>query len=212
MGSVAVAAALLLASCERSQPSPTTPTPAANDPVKADQPAADAAPAATPDRTPDRTPDEASPALVSAAGIVFDAPPGWRQVAPANPMRLAEVRVADASGDASRDCLLTVSTAGGDIDMNIDRWARQMRSPSGEPPEPDVRVIESSGLKVHVVELEGSYQGMTDPAPLPEWMMRGAIVEIPGSGTVFIKMTGPAAAMRTISDGWASLVSSIRKP
>ncbi|MBL8962549.1 MAG: hypothetical protein KF787_11925 [Phycisphaeraceae bacterium] len=204
MGSVTVAAALLLASCERSQPSPTTPTPAANDPAKTDQPAAAAAPAAIS--------DEAPPAMVFAAGIVFDAPPGWKQVAPANPMRLAEVRVADASGDASRDCLLTVSTAGGDIDMNIDRWTRQMRTPSGEPPEPDVRVIESGGLKVHVVVLEGSYQGMTDPAPLPEWMMRGAIVENPGSATVFIKMTGPAAAMRSISDGWASLVSSIRKP
>lgn len=203
MKAIAITAAVTLISCDKPPSPPPTPQPSATAPVGANAvpPATEPAPAA-----------DTAPNTVAVAGIVFDVPVGWRSVQPANQMRLAEVRVPDSAGDASRDCLLTVSTAGGDVAMNIDRWARQMLSPAGEPPIPDVRVVDSNGLKIHVVELEGAYQGMTDPAPLPEWMMRGAIVEGAGSATVFIKMTGPAASMRSVSDGWAALVSGIRKP
>lgn len=148
---------------------------------------------------------------VNAAGVVFTVPEGWKQVPPANQMRLAELVYPDPSGDAAKACTVAVSTAGGDIPSNIARWENQMKDASGNVPKAQTTTKDVNGWKVHTVEIAGSYQGMSDPAPMPNWMMRAAIVET-GGETLFIKMTGPADTMQASTPGWNALVESIRKP
>lgn len=125
-------------------------------------------------------------------------------------MRLAELTVADESGDASKTCLTTISIAGGDIASNIARWGGQIKDASGQPAKNEPTIREIGGFKVHLVEFHGTYQGMSDPAPLPDWTIRGAIIET-GEQMVFIKSTGPKSAMEKITPGWNALVDSISK-
>lgn len=189
-----------LGACEK-QP-PASPSPAPNPPPAAAP--APAGPAAPP------TPAAAAPSgTITVAGILFKVPEGWKSVPPSNQMRLAEIQVADASGDPSKACVIAFSTAGGDVQSNITRWAGQMLDASGQPPKPETAVRDINGLKVHTAELKGSYQGMGE-APKSDWMLRGAIVET-ASGLLFVKMTGPAAAMEAAKAKWNEMIVGIQK-
>ncbi|MCC6428440.1 MAG: hypothetical protein IT435_16680 [Phycisphaerales bacterium] len=185
-----------ICSCEK-QPaaSPVVPAPAAPASAAIPSPAAPAEKAAT----------EASELTV--AGLAFHVPAGWKQVPPANQMRLAEILVPDASGDAAKACMITFSSAGGSVEANIARWAGQFKNADGESPPAPITQRTIAGFKVHTCEIAGAYQGMTDPAPLPDWMLRGAIIEN-GEQMLFIKMTGPKAGMLAAADGWTSLIDS----
>ncbi len=204
---------IILCACEQSPaPAPTKSTPA---------PAA--TPAATPaTKTPASTPapapaapaaalGAADPGTVSVGGVAMTVPKGWKQVPPANQMRLAEIQVPDESGDVMKVCTVAISTAGGDIPSNVARWAGQMKDASGQTPKADIATKTVGGLNVSLVEISGTYSGMGEAAPRPDWTLRGAIVETP-SGLLFVKMTGPASTMKASAAGWGNLVDSIRKP
>lgn len=187
--------------CER-QPSTPAPEKATGTPSATPAPS-EAKPAAP-------APSATGGATISALGVRFAVPDGWKEVPPANQMRLAELVVADASGDAAKACSVVFSTAGGDVQANVTRWAGQMRDSAGQAPKFEITTREIEGLKVHMVEFRGLYQGMGDGTPKPDWMMRGGIVET-SSGLLFVKMTGPAATMQGAEAGWASLINSARK-
>jgi hypothetical protein len=148
---------------------------------------------------------------VSAAGITFRLPAGWKQVPAGNPMRLAEVQVPDPSGDATKTCTVVFSSAGGDVQANIDRWAGQVRDAAGQPAKTDPATRTIAGLKVTTVQMTGAYANMGEPAPHADWTLRGAIVEAP-DGLLFIKMTGPSAPMATSADTFNSMLESLKRP
>lgn len=125
-----------------------------------------------------------------AAEVVWEAPAAWPKAENTSPMRKATYRVPRAAGD-SEDAELTVSQAGGSVEMNVARWAGQLGKKSGEVKREKKRV---AGLDVTVVEIHGEYGGMAMPgAPAQEkkggWALLGAIVET--SPPTFFKMTGP---------------------
>lgn len=199
-GLLACSLVLIPLGCEK-QPSTPAPAPAASpstpppSPAPSTPPATGAAPAAA--------------GTLNALGVVFPVPEGWKQVPPSNQMRLAEIQVPDPSGDAAKASVIAFSSAGGDVQSNIMRWAGQMLDASGQAPKPEIVTREVNGLKVHTVELRGAYQGMGE-APKADWMLRGAIVETPG-GLLFVKMTGPAAGMEPAKAGWDAMINGIRK-
>ncbi len=148
---------------------------------------------------------------VLTMGVSVTLPTGWKRNPPANQMRLAEAVVADASGDPAKVCSVVFSTAGGSVEDNVARWSGQVRDAAGQPATPKSEKRTINGLPVTVVSMEGSFAGMGDPAPRPNWMLRGAIVETP-SGLLFIKMNGPAQQMTAAGDAFTKMVDSIKKP
>jgi len=152
-----------------------------------------------------------SASSLTVGGFTFPLPSGWVSVPPANQMRLAEVLVADPSGDAAKACIAVFSTAGGDVQSNIDRWAGQVRDAAGQPGKALVQKQTVAGIPVTTVEITGTYSGMGDLGPHNNWTLRGAIVEEPGT-TLFIKMTGPADQMAAAAPGFASMVGGFKKP
>lgn len=191
-----------LGGCEGSKPAaPSTPqkAPAAN------------SPAATPS-TPTTPPTAASGAAapVVAMGVKIPVPNGWRQVPPANSMRLAEIQVPDASGDAMKACTIAFSTAGGSVQSNFERWFGQIRDAAGNPVKSEIATSQVAGLTVSTVEMVGVYAGMGDGAPKPDWMLRGSIVET-STGLLFIKMTGPAEQMKAASASYKSMLDGLTK-
>lgn len=172
-------------------------------------PAASKAPAVAETPASPRTPGRP---LVSAGPVSFEVPEGWRETAPSNPMRAAELHVESDPPDPDRVCVVAISMAGGSVEANIARWASQVTGADGQPATPERSTRQIAGLSVHTVELVGTYMegaAMGGGSPRPDWMMRGAIIEAP-SGQVFVKMTGPVEPMRAAAEGWTSLIDGLR--
>jgi len=216
----ALCSGLIVAACEDKTPAPKLPTSAPKPVAPAPKPAAptpQANPAPTTPTAPANptAPAPAAPGGAAATSVTvgqfdFPLPAGWRSVPPANQMRLAEVLVADPSGDAAKASSIVFSSAGGDVQANIDRWAGQVRDDAGQPGKPKVEKKTVAGLPVSIVEITGAYSGMGEPAPHANWMLRGAIIEDP-AGTLFIKMTGPAEPMAAAAPGFATMIDGLKK-
>lgn len=210
---IAVLFAAVIAGCEEKAP-PAAPKPAAPAP-KAPAPKTPA-PNQNPPATPPVVAPSAVPPAVASAGTIgvmnltFKLPDGWKAVTPSNPMRLAEVQVPDASGDAAKMCTLVMSTAGGDVASNIARWQGQVTGADGQPSksEPKVRTVE--GMTVTSVEMTGSFMNMGETTPHTNWTMRGAVIET-ASGMLFVKMTGPAEQMAAAGKAMDSMIDGVKK-
>jgi hypothetical protein len=205
---VMACAALVAAGCEEKPraAAPAVPPPKAAVP----QPIAPKM-EATPAAAAPAAPAAASGERVTVAGLSLAVPSGWKSVTPSNPMRLAELSVPDASGDASKACTVAFSTAGGDIAANIERWAGQVKDGSGQPSKATPTTKTVAGMTVHVVEMTGAFSaGMGDATVRENWMLRGAIVETP-TGLLFIKMTGPAEPMAAAGPAFNSMIDGLTK-
>jgi len=182
------------------------------------QTATAAAPAAA---TPAPAPAPAEPAAARVAGapLVFTAPAGWSSEAPSNTMRKAQFRAPRAAGDGEDgECVVFYfgEGGGGGVDANLERWCGQFAQPDGSNSSAKLVRSERSvnGMKVHEVELAGTFVAETSPGSgvrvnKPDFALRGAIVES-DHGAYFVKFTGPAATVAQQADAFRSLVSTVR--
>jgi hypothetical protein len=153
---------------------------------------------------PESKPGEASSASPAEAGshtitlgerLTMTAPDSWIVKRPGNPMISQEFAVHAAKGDP-RDGRMTVSSAGGSVAANVDRWAGQFSQPDGSKTADKMKVHKKTlaGREVTFVDISGTYQesmGMMQAATdRPDYRMLAAI--IPGDGaSFFIKFYGP---------------------
>ncbi len=211
---VAAAASVFCIGCEKQPSAPVTPAA----PPAAAPSASPAAPATAPGKGAFVAPAPSTPAApagdlgstISVMNLAFKLPEGWKQAPPSNSMRLAEAVVADPSGDAAKACVAAFSTAGGDVQSNIGRWANQVQHAAGQPLKAETKQRTVAGLPVHTVVLTGTYLGMGDGAPKTDWTLHAAIVETPG-GLLFVKMTGPADRMKAIAPAFETMLDSMTK-
>lgn len=149
--------------------------------------------------------NSSSPAGLDDIG--WEAPSSWQSVPNANAMRMATYKIPRTSGD-TEDAELTVSHAGGGVDANINRWAKQFGSA-----EPKTERRSPNGLKVTVVEITGTYASggmMGGPAtPKENFMLLGAVVD-GGERQHFFKMTGPKKTVTAAKKDFDALVASFR--
>lgn len=210
-----VLVAAVIAGCEEKAP-PAAPKGAPKSATPTPKPAVQPPTNQTPPSAPPVVAPSAVPPAVAGAGTIgvmnltFKLPEGWKAVTPSNPMRLAEIQVPDASGDAAKMCTLVMSTAGGDVASNIARWQGQVLGADGQPSksEPKTRTVE--GMNVTTVEMTGSFMNMGETTPHTNWTMRGAVVETP-TGMLFVKMTGPAEQMAAAGKAMDSMIDGVKK-
>ena len=204
------------AGCSDASP-PADPAPAAPAQAPAQAPAAPMATgggeplptAASIEQAPKPPSDQGT--VLTVMGVRFPLPPEFRQVPPANQMRLAEVQVADASGDPAKVSTIAFSTAGGTVEANLDRWTRQVLDEAGQPAKSSISERETSGVKWSHIESTGHFVGMGEGPAKPAWMLRGAVVKLP-KGLLFVKMTGPAEAMKAHGAGFDAMMSGMTLP
>jgi hypothetical protein len=147
--------------------------------------------------------------------MTAEAPPSWKKVEPKFNVIEVEFSISREEGD-EQDGRLTISVSGGGVQGNIDRWKGQFSSPDGgAADEPKVEEIEVSGMKTHLVDLNGSYAdrpgGPNSPPTVREnYRMLGAIVETESAGMYFFKFYGPAKTMEAHADDFRKFVESIK--
>jgi hypothetical protein len=145
---------------------------------------------------------------VTVAGLNFVVPEGWSSIPPTSPMRAATLQIKVDGSDKPLEAVFYYfgTGQGGDTKANIDRWLGQFAS----PPQSKTEELDANGKKVTLVTATGTYNdgAMFGPkTPREGYSLLGAIV--PGNDApVFIKLTGPQAAVAKIADAFKALVKS----
>jgi hypothetical protein len=187
---------------------------------KAEQPqpvqsAADAPPNTTHDETQ-------APAMGGAtiAGVTFTPPANWQDLGPSG-MRQAQFRLAPVEGDAAEgevNVFYFGPQSGGGVDANLQRWIGQMILPDGGDPaaKAEHSSFTADGMPGHVISLDGSFKsGGGRPMGgegeiLPGYRLVGVVIEGP-QGSVFFKLTGPAATARAMESDLLAMVKNARQ-
>ena len=176
------------------------PKPAAEIPVPV-------AKAETPEPVTETTADgeKSEPYEASVGGFNFRVPADWKEQPPKSQFVLGEFSIPGEGGPAR----LTISSAGGGIEANIERWRGQFTREAGDPEPRETEIL--FGLqKGTLVELAGTYTDMfSGGKPNQVWRMLGVAVPM-GPTNVFVKMTGPAATVVQRRDEFVKFVESAR--
>lgn len=140
------------------------------------------------------------------AGMVWKMPSAWKVAPNPNAMRIATYRVPGAT--PADDADVSISRAGGSLDMNIERWVGQFQG-AGKETRTERMV---HGIRVTLVEIHGAYvaggMGGGSSEPRAGWAMLAAIVETQGM-PYFVKMVGPDATVKAARPALDELVASI---
>ncbi len=131
--------------------------------------------------------------------VTLTAPEAWVRKPANSSFVAAEFSLPHAEGDDA-DGRLTVSTAGGSVEANIDRWKGQFQP---QPKSAKQDEIEVDGVKVTKVDMSGDFNDARGPfAPgvmRPAYRLMGAV--IPAGGQLcFVKATGPEKTIAEHAD------------
>ncbi len=191
-----------------------------DDEKKAEQPkpvqsAADAPPNTRHDET-----DHPTTGGTTIAGVTFKAPGTWNDLG-SDGMRQAQFRLDPIEGDAAAgevNVFYFGPESGGGVEANLQRWIGQITLPDGGDPaaQAERSSFTADGMAGHIVSLDGSYKsGGGRPMGgggeiLPGYRLVGVVIEGP-QGSVFFKLTGPAATARAMEDDLLTMVKGARK-
>jgi len=147
---------------------------------------------------------------LSLERLVFAVPEGWDLKQPSSTFVLAEFGLPKAAGDES-DGRMTVSTAGGSIEANLDRWRDQF---GGKPAKETKEEKEIGGLKVAIIDFSGEFNDQRGPfAPATKragYRMIAAIIPVDGE-LHFVKAVGPEATIASHADRFRAFIDSVVK-
>ena len=102
---------------------------------------------------------------------------------------------------------------GGGVDANVQRWQKQFEpDDDGKLPEPKREEVAIGGKKVLFVTFKGTFlSGSVMDAkrtPMPGYTMTGVIIPSEETGDIFIKISGPDAAMAASQEAIKKLVGT----
>jgi hypothetical protein len=182
--------------------------PGCSKPSEAEKPPAATHPtAAAPAETNAAAPRQAAPH--GPSDVSYDAPAAWQKAENPSPMRKATFKIPHAPGD-TEDAELSVSQAGGTVDMNVTRWSGQFDHATAAVTRSEKTV---GALKVTMVEIHGKYTGSGMPGapaagPKDNYALLGAIVET--TPPTFFKMTGPDKTVTGAKADFDKFIDSLR--
>jgi hypothetical protein len=146
---------------------------------------------------------------VKLGEITFTAPEGWQRKAPQSTFIQAEFALPKAEGDDA-DGRLTVSSAGGSIEANIERWKGQFTKLENSHQEK----FEVAGVAATLVHLSGEFNDQRGPfAPAvsrPDYQMIAAIIPL-GEQPFFVKATGPQKTLEAHAEAIKQFVTSAKR-
>lgn len=189
-------------SAEPATEAPVPTVPAANTPPASSTSAASStAPAESSDAAPA---DE-----LRLAGAAFLPPATWKKVNPTVRIIEAEFTVPRSTGDEF-DGRLTVMSAGGTVQMNVDRWKGEFTA--GTTDEPKLETLRVGSVDAQIVDLRGEWRGSSSlpVPPRPDYRMLAAIIPYSDGHAYFVKFTGPKATVEQHEADFRKFVQSAR--
>lgn len=155
------------------------------------------------------------PASPQTTSFTWTAPQGWKQVTPSSTMRIAQFDLDATWPDGIPVQCAIFPAIGGGKQANIDRWIGQFQQADGSASKDKAKLAESSrdGLSVTRIELRGQFSdGMQKPPrQTDDGMLLGAIVEAPDGDNLYVKLTGPRAAIESEAARFDEFVASLRR-
>jgi hypothetical protein len=154
------------------------------------------------------------PATFTVGAFTFKRPAAWTWVPVNSPMRKAQLHVADPAnpGGPGADVVFYHfgPGQGGSVDENISRWLGQFGE-QGDDLKFKIDNATAKGTKITRLQVDSGTFSSGMPGgpttPLPAYGLYGAILESP-QGDVFIKMTGPAALVKSAAADFAAMLQS----
>jgi hypothetical protein len=151
-----------------------------------------------------------SPATFKVSELTFKRPAKWESVPPASAMRKAQLRIPGDAG-ASADIVFFHFGPGdgGGTQANIDRWFMQFKD-ARDKKVSDTKV---GGQKIIYVSTQGTYNGGMPgqmSVELKDHALLGAIIE-QSQGNIFVKLTGPAALVKSSDPEFRKMVEGALK-
>lgn len=147
---------------------------------------------------------------VKVGTFTFAVPEGWKTVTPSSAMRKAQLEIGQGSDKAEVTFFQFGAGQGGSVAENVARWFAQF---PGSEDKRKTETIQAGSVKITYATTEGTFSsGMPGgpTTPMTGYALSGAILESP-DGNVFIKMTGPAAAVKSASEAFKKMVSEAAK-
>ena len=146
----------------------------------------------------------------SVAGYKFSSPPGWKASPPASSMRKAQFLAPGKSGESAEVVFFYFGEGGaGGVKANIDRWMGQFKNAENKKVENKT----VGGTKVTYARATGTFlsgRPFGPKTPKEGYALLGAIIE-GKQGAIFVKMTGPEAAVKANSDKMRAMAESALK-
>ena len=155
------------------------------------------------------------------AGITFTPAAAWHNLG-ADGMRQGQYRLDPVSGDGAPgevNIFYFGPASGGGVEANLSRWIGQMVMPDGSDPAGAAErstFTTADGMAGHVVSLDGNYKSgggrpMGGTTTLLEgYRLVGVVLEGP-QGSLFFKLTGPAATARAMEGDLLAMVKAAHK-
>ncbi|MBQ15545.1 MAG: hypothetical protein CMJ65_00330 [Planctomycetaceae bacterium] len=137
-------------------------------------------------------------------GIRFDVPTGWSEQAESE-FYEAKYVIPSEHGEMT----LTLTTMGGGIEANLNRWVGQFRLAPGEKPRRETLSVD--GLKSEWIDVRGTFRSRVgnSPGPHSDWRLLGAA--IPTKPRPFLlKLIGPRSAVAEFGEEFRKFVRSGR--
>ena len=165
-------------------------------------PVAEAEPSAAPDPVGEPANE---PRVKQFEGISLTVPAGWTEKAPASEFIQAEFQLPGSGGPAR----LTMSSTGGGIEANLERWRGQFTVGPNDPP-PEQTTIPVDGAEAVVLELTGEFHDQFGGAGTrSDWGLLGAAIPT-GPAHLFLKLTGPRETVAAHREAFRQMVAAAR--
>ena len=149
----------------------------------------------------------AEPLEFAVGAFKFERPSGWNWIVPSSAMRKAQLQIGGEGNDPAEVTFFHFGSGqGGGIQANVDRWVGQFQD--GEHSNFEKTF---GGTRVVFVTAEGTFfSGMPGGAltPKPNYGLRGAILEHPEKGDVFVKMTGPKSLVASVAAQFDAMIQA----
>lgn len=147
---------------------------------------------------------------VKVGAFTFAVPEGWKSVPPSSSMRKAQLEIAQGPDKAEVTFFQFGAGQGGSVAENVARWFAQF---PGSDEKRKTETVQAGPVKITYVTTEGTFSsGMPGgpTTPMSGYALCGAILEAT-DGNVFIKMTGPAALVKSSTEAFKKMISEAAK-
>lgn len=150
--------------------------------------------------------------------IKLKSPADWKVVPPKNRMISYEF-AGPADAAKEQQARITVSSATGGVEANIERWYGQFSQPDGSATKDKSKVekLDVAGQTIHLVDIPGTFADSGGAGPFQQaptvkrekYRMLGAVIETKELGLHFIKVTGPADSVDKLKEGMRKMLDSM---